>query len=103
MIAMSARVTPTTGSDSVRLLERSLRSHYESLPIAAHQYLVRFSDGPVLVTDELGSLRLDVVVADERSARHFEDSLRSELAIRTLDDSLAVSWSRDAHAPLPLR
>ncbi|KQO84349.1 hypothetical protein ASF17_02210 [Frigoribacterium sp. Leaf263] len=103
MIAMSARVRPTAGIDSVRTLERDLRSRYESLPISPHQYLVRFSDGPVLVTDELGSLRLDVVVADERSARHFVDSFRSELDIRTLRGSLAVSWSRDATAAVPLR
>jgi len=64
MIAMSAEVRQQDGIDSVRRLERSLRRDWESIPVAAHQYLVRFCDGPVLVTDALGSLRLDVVVSD---------------------------------------
>ncbi|MBA8813297.1 hypothetical protein [Frigoribacterium faeni] len=100
---MSARVKPTAGIHSVRLLERSLRRHYESIPVAAHQYLVRFCDGPVLVTDDLGSLRVDVVVSDERSARHFQESFHSELDVRAIATTLDVSWSRGTAVPPPLR
>ena len=64
---------------------------------------MRFADGPVLITDELGSLRVDVVVSDERAARHFEDSFRTEIAVRLEEGSLDVSWSRPATVPQPLR
>ncbi|MBD8659944.1 hypothetical protein IFT72_07025 [Frigoribacterium sp. CFBP 8754] len=103
MIAMSALVRPTAGIRPVRQLEQSLRRDYESVPVTPHRFLVRFADGPVLITDELGSLRVDVVVSDERSARHFEDSFRTEIAVRLEEGSLDVSWSRPATVPQPLR
>jgi len=103
MIAMSALVRPTEGLRPVRQLEQSLRLDHESVPVTAHRFLVRFPDGPVLVTDELASLRVDVVVSDERAARHFEESFRSEIAVRLDDAALEVSWSRSTTVPQPLR
>ena len=91
------------GIDSVRQLETSLRRHWESIPVKSHQYLLRFCDGPVLVTDELRSLRLDVVVSDERSAAHFVESFRSEIESRVVGRPVDVRWSRPAVAPQPLR
>jgi len=44
-----------------------------------------------------------VVVSDERAARHFEDSFRTEIAVRLEEGSLNVSWSRPATVPQPLR
>jgi hypothetical protein len=103
MIAISAEVRQADGIDSVRQLETTLRRHWESIPVKAHQYLVRFCDGPVLVTDELRSLRLDVVVSDERSAAHFVASFRSEVESRVVGPPVDVLWSRPDVAPQPLR
>lgn len=102
MIAMSASVRPTDGIRSVRLLDQALRRHYENIPVRDHQYLVRFTDGPVLVTDELGALRVDVVVSDERAARHFEAAFRSEVDLR-VGRPLDLHWSRPDVVPQPLR
>jgi len=103
MIAISAEVRQADGIDSVRQLETTLRRQWETIPVKSHQYLLRFCDGPVLVTDELRSLRLDVVVSDERSAAHFVESFRSEIESRVVGRPVDVRWTRPAVAPQPLR
>ncbi len=103
MISLSALVKPKDGIHSVRLLEKSLREHYENVPVKDHQYLVRFADGPALVTDELAGLRVDVVVSDERAATHFREALAGEIATRVLGRTVDVVWSRSATVPAPLR
>ncbi|WP_423923510.1 hypothetical protein ACPEEZ_05260 [Frigoribacterium sp. 2-23] len=103
MIAISAVVRPSDGIGTVRTLERSFRRRYENVPIKAHQFIVRFADGPVLVTDEFGVLRVEAVVADEYAEGVFKRSLQAELDERLDGRRLEVDWSRSETVPTALR
>ncbi|KFF58458.1 hypothetical protein JF66_18415 [Cryobacterium sp. MLB-32] len=104
MISMTGTVRPTDSPRMSALLGQNLRRNFEHTLLFTGQMFVILPDiGAILVTEQPGAYRLDVVgndqdTVDQRVAR-LEGTIRKQAA----DLGLRFAWQKMAHIPVPFR
>ncbi|CAN5236109.1 hypothetical protein BH09ACT6_BH09ACT6_12820 [soil metagenome] len=104
MIAMTATVRPVESVHALPLLAQDLRRHYEHILLFTDQMLVMVPIvGPVLVSEEPGRMRFDVVADTKAEMTRKSEALESDLRRRLPGTRLRVEWQKLARIPVPFR
>jgi hypothetical protein len=104
MIAVTAVVSPAESLQVLHLLGQCFRRHFESVPVANDQLLVKIPlVGEVLVTEESTRIRLEMVTESESTVDLITDALEREVHRLVNHQRLVIAWGRSAFVPSPLR